>query len=75
MRPGLPAAGSAGAGRLPTLFGVWMGSTLGMMIADGIAIVVGAVLCKQLPERFITRISGVLFIVLGVAMIAAMYLR
>jgi putative Ca2+/H+ antiporter (TMEM165/GDT1 family) len=55
--------------------GVWMGSTVGMVLADGIAIVVGAVLGKTLPEKLITRISGVLFVVFGVGMIAAMYLR
>ncbi len=50
-----------------SFWGVWMGSTVGMMIADGIAIVVGSILGKRLPERLITRISGALFIVLGVA--------
>jgi putative Ca2+/H+ antiporter (TMEM165/GDT1 family) len=47
-------------------WGVWMGSTIGMMIADGLAIVVGAVLGKKLPERLITRISGSIFILFGV---------
>ena len=70
----LPAASTSG-NRIPVLFGVWMGSTLGMVIADGLAIIVGVVLGKALPEKLITRISGVLFIVLGVGMIAAMYLR
>jgi putative Ca2+/H+ antiporter (TMEM165/GDT1 family) len=54
--------------------GVWMGSTVGMVIADGIAILVGAVLCKTLPERLITRVSGVLFLLFGIGIIAAMYL-
>ena len=58
----------------PALFGVWIGSTLGMVIADGLAILVGAVLGKKLPEKLITRISGVLFIVFGLAMIASMLL-
>ena len=70
----LPAA-STSANGVPVLFGVWMGSTLGMVIADGLAIMVGVLLGKTLPEKLITRISGVLFIVLGVGMIAAMYLR
>ncbi|HEY5541189.1 MAG TPA: TMEM165/GDT1 family protein [Coriobacteriia bacterium] len=52
-----------------------MGSTVGMVIADGLAIIVGAVLGKTLPEKLITRISGVLFILFGVGMIVAMYLR
>jgi len=47
-------------------WGVWSGSTIGMMIADGLAVVVGAVLGKKLPERLITRISGTIFILFGV---------
>ena len=50
-----------------SFWGVWMGSTVGMMIADGVAIVVGSILGKRLPERLITRISGALFILFGVA--------
>jgi Ca2+/H+ antiporter, TMEM165/GDT1 family len=69
----LPTA-PATTGGLPVLFGVWMGSTLGMVIADGLAIIVGSVLGKTLPEKLITRISGVVFILFGVGMIAAMYL-
>jgi putative Ca2+/H+ antiporter (TMEM165/GDT1 family) len=44
-----------------------MGSTVGMMIADGVAIVAGSVLGKRLPGRLITRVSGGVFIVFGVA--------
>lgn len=54
-------------------WGVWLGSTLGMMIADGIAIVVGAVLGRHLPERLITRVSGTIFIVFGVASLASAF--
>lgn len=57
-----------------TLFGVWMGSTLGMVIADGVAILVGSVLGKKLPERLITRISGVIFILFGVGIVAKLFL-
>jgi putative Ca2+/H+ antiporter (TMEM165/GDT1 family) len=42
-----------------------------MMIADGLAIVVGVVLGKRIPERLITRISGVVFILFGVLSLAA----
>ena len=31
--------------------GVWIGATAGMVLADGVAIAVGAVLHKRLPER------------------------
>jgi putative Ca2+/H+ antiporter (TMEM165/GDT1 family) len=51
-----------------------MGSTLGMVIADGLAIIVGAVLGRALPERIITRVSGVIFVLFGVGMIASLYL-
>jgi putative Ca2+/H+ antiporter (TMEM165/GDT1 family) len=50
-----------------SFWGVWMGSTVGMMIADGVAIVAGSVLGKRLPGRLITRVSGGVFIVFGVA--------
>ena len=50
-----------------TFWGVWLGSTVGMMIADGLAIIVGAVLGKKLPQKLISRISGTVFILFGVA--------
>ncbi len=56
-----------------TFWGVWLGSTVGMMIADGVAIIVGSVLGKKLPERLITRISGVIFILFGVASLVAAF--
>jgi putative Ca2+/H+ antiporter (TMEM165/GDT1 family) len=65
---GLTAQGLDGA---QTFWGVWLGSTVGMMIADGIAILVGSVLGKKLPERLITRISGWIFILFGVATLIA----
>ena len=68
-------AGLKTPGGLPALLGVWMGSTVGMVLADGVAIIVGAVLGKALPERLITRVAGVLFILFGVGMIVALYLH
>jgi Ca2+/H+ antiporter, TMEM165/GDT1 family len=70
----VPAGLSAPTG-VSAFLGVWAGSTVGMVLADGIAILAGAVLGKTLPEKLITRISGVLFIVFGVGMIVAMYVR
>ncbi len=70
----LPAAPGA-SGRFTALLGVWLGSTLGMVIADGFAILIGAVFCKRLPERLITRVSGVAFILFGVALVVGQYLR
>ncbi|MGA9873696.1 MAG: TMEM165/GDT1 family protein [Rhodococcus sp. (in: high G+C Gram-positive bacteria)] len=48
--------------------GVWIGSTVGMVAADALAIVVGAVLGKHLPERVIQYGASVLFFVFGVSL-------
>jgi hypothetical protein len=45
--------------------GVWIGATAGMVLADGVAIAVGAVLHKRLPERFLHAIASVLFLLFG----------
>lgn len=45
--------------------GVWIGSTVGMVAADALAIVIGAVLGKHLPERFIQLAAATLFLVFG----------
>jgi Ca2+/H+ antiporter, TMEM165/GDT1 family len=44
-------------------FGTWIGSTLGMVAADALAIGIGAVLGKNLPERVIRIGAAVLFFV------------
>lgn len=49
--------------------GVWIGSTLGMVVADGLAIVVGAVAGKHLPERLIQIGAAVLFLLFGFYML------
>ncbi|MGV9709766.1 TMEM165/GDT1 family protein [Gordonia sp. NPDC003424] len=41
--------------------GVWIGSTIGMVAADALAILVGALLHKHLPEKAISRMAAVLF--------------
>ncbi|OZD69600.1 hypothetical protein CH263_07405 [Rhodococcus sp. 06-1059B-a] len=48
--------------------GVWIGSTVGMVAADALAIVVGAVLGKHLPERIIQFGAAILFFVFGVSL-------
>jgi len=50
--------------------GVWLGSTLGMVVADGLAIIVGKVLGKQLPEKTIKYGAAAIFIVTGVVTLA-----
>jgi putative Ca2+/H+ antiporter (TMEM165/GDT1 family) len=49
--------------------GVWIGSTLGMVAADALAIVVGRALGTRLPERAVRIGAAVLFIIFGVALI------
>lgn len=45
--------------------GVWIGATAGMVLADGVAIAVGAVLHKRLPEGFLHAMASVLFLLFG----------
>lgn len=49
--------------------GTWIGSTLGMVAADALAIVVGAVLGKHLPEKVIKYGAAAAFAVFGVLLI------
>jgi Ca2+/H+ antiporter, TMEM165/GDT1 family len=44
---------------------VLMGTTLGMLIADGVGIVVGVVLCRHIPERTIKWFSAAIFVFFG----------
>ncbi|WFE30784.1 TMEM165/GDT1 family protein [Solwaraspora sp. WMMD791] len=46
-------------------FGTWLGSTLGMVAADALAIVVGRMLGKRLPERVIAYGAAALFALFG----------
>ena len=45
--------------------GTWIGSTLGMVAADALAILVGAVLAKKLPETAIKYGAAALFAIFG----------
>ena len=42
-------------------FGVWIGSTLGMVAADALAILVGAAMARNLPPHIISRGAATLF--------------
>ena len=46
--------------------GVWLGSTVGMVVADGLAILVGRALGRHLPEKAIRIGAAVLFFAFGV---------
>ncbi len=44
---------------------VWLGTTTGMMVADGIGIIIGIVLGKRIPERTVKWFAAVIFILFG----------
>ncbi|MGN2634909.1 TMEM165/GDT1 family protein [Nocardia takedensis] len=46
-------------------FGVWLGSTIGMVAADALAIGLGILVGKHLPERVIGICAGLLFLYFG----------
>ena len=50
--------------------GTWLGSTAGMIAADGIAIAIGRWLGTRLPEKAIRYLAAGLFVLFGVALIA-----
>jgi len=49
--------------------GVWLGSTVGMVAADALAIILGAALGKKLPERVIKIAASLAFLVFGIILI------
>ena len=51
------------------LFGTWLGSTLGMVAADGLAIAAGAVLGRRLPERAIRYGASASFVEFAVILL------
>jgi len=48
-----------------SFIGVWIGSSLGMVIADGLAIVVGKILGRKLPEKEIKFGAALIFFASG----------
>jgi putative Ca2+/H+ antiporter (TMEM165/GDT1 family) len=50
-------------------FGTWLGSTVGMVAADALAILVGAYLGTKLPERVIRVGATVLFVLFGLVLL------
>ncbi|WP_278260005.1 TMEM165/GDT1 family protein [Nocardioides convexus] len=51
-------------------FGTWIGSTVGMVAADALAIGVGALLGRRLPEKVIAYGAAALFALFGLLLIA-----
>ena len=50
--------------------GTWLGSTAGMVAADAVAVVVGAVLGTRLPDRAIKVFAAGAFVVFGAVLVA-----
>lgn len=50
-------------------FGTWLGSTVGMVLADALAIVVGQALGRRLPEKTIAYGAAALFAIFGLWLI------
>lgn len=44
---------------------VLIGATLGMLVADGVGIVIGVVFCRRLPQRALKWVSAVTFVAFG----------
>ncbi|GAA5079157.1 putative Ca2+/H+ antiporter (TMEM165/GDT1 family) [Thermocatellispora tengchongensis] len=51
-------------------FGTWIGSTVGMVAADALAIMVGRMLGKHLPEKIIRYGAAAMFTLFGIVLIA-----
>src|SRR5512139_112024 len=48
------------AAKYQTIIPIWFGTTTGMLIADAIGIIVGIVLGKRIPERFIKWFAAII---------------
>ncbi len=49
--------------------GVWIGSTIGMILADALAIGAGLLLHQRLPEQLLHAVSSLLFLLFGLWML------
>lgn len=54
------------AAQFNTVIPVWLGTTTGMMIADGIGIIVGIVMGKRIPEVVVKWLAAIIFILSGI---------
>jgi putative Ca2+/H+ antiporter (TMEM165/GDT1 family) len=55
-----------------SLIGVWLGSTVGMVLADAIAIVVGMAMGKRIPARTVKLGAAGIFLVTGLVTLATL---
>lgn len=54
------------AAKYQSILPIWMGTTAGMMVADAFGIIVGVVLGKKIPERFVKWFAAVIFMMFGI---------
>jgi putative Ca2+/H+ antiporter (TMEM165/GDT1 family) len=72
----LSAVGSPeNVSQMGRFWAVTLGSTAGMVVADAIAIGIGRLLGKNMPELLMRRVSGAIFILFGLLSIGSMLLR
>lgn len=58
------------AARYREILPIWMGTTAAMVVADALGIIVGVVLGKRIPERFVKWFAATVFILFGIAGLA-----
>lgn len=61
------------AGHDSSFVGIWLGSTVGMVLADAVAVGVGIFAGEQLPHRRIAQGAAALFLVFGVITLASAF--
>jgi putative Ca2+/H+ antiporter (TMEM165/GDT1 family) len=54
------------AAEFQTIVPVWLGTTTGMLLADGLGIILGIVLHKRIPEKQIKWFAAFVFIAFGI---------
>ncbi len=54
------------AAKYQSIVSIWMGTTAAMLAADTFGIIVGVVLGKRIPERFVKWFAAMIFILFGI---------
>jgi putative Ca2+/H+ antiporter (TMEM165/GDT1 family) len=57
------------AAQYRSFFGIWIGSTVGMVAADSLAIILGVIAGKKLPEKAIRYASALIFVIFGLVIL------
>ncbi len=69
-----PLGAGAPISPVAQFWAVTLGSTIGMVLADALAILVGRLLGKNLPELLLRRISAAVFVAFGLLTIASTFM-